>query len=299
MEWAKLISGRQLLVGLLGLLIVGGALSCNKADQKEEEQTIRLIYANWSEGVAMTYLVAEILESQLGYEVATKMTDIESVFEQLGNGEYDVFVDAWLPGTHGEYMEQYGAQLEDLGVNVNQVRTGLMVPDYIEAQSISDLEGSMSEIIGIGSGAGIMASTQRALEAYNLSLNLLEGSEETMTETLVEAIKRREPIVVTGWTPHWIYNRYDLKFLDDPQNIYGESEKIHTIARKNFTTEHARASLFFERFDLTEEQLGALMDEVETFPDNERRAVRNWIKENEFIVNRWVRGLQPEREKVM
>jgi glycine betaine/proline transport system substrate-binding protein len=196
-------------------------------------------------------------------------------------------------------MDQYGAQLEDLGVNVNKVRTGLMVPDYVEAQSISDLEESMSEIIGIGSGAGIMASTQRALEAYNLSLTLMEGSEETMTETLVEAIKRREPIVITGWTPHWIYNRYDLKFLDDPQNIYGESEKIHSIAREKFTTEHARASLFFERFELTEEQLGALMDEVETFPDNERRAVRNWIKENEFIVNRWVRGLQPEREKVM
>lgn len=299
MEWVKEISGKQLLVSLLGLLVVGGAMSCNKTDQQEEEQTIRLIYANWSEGVAMTYLAAEILESQLGYEVATKMTDIESVFEQLSTGEYDVFVDAWLPGTHGQYMDQYGSQLEDLGVNVQQVRTGLLVPDYVEAQSINDLEGSVSEIIGIGKGAGIMTSTQQALETYNLSVNLIEGSEQTMTDTLIEAIKRREPIVVTGWTPHWVYNRYDLKFLEDPKNVYGESEKIHTIARENFTAEHARASLFFERFELTEKQLGALMDEVETFPDNERRAVRNWIKENEFIVNRWIRGLQPERLKVM
>ncbi len=178
-------------------------------------------------------------------------------------------------------------------------KTGLMVPDYVEVQSISDLEGRMSEIVGIGSGAGIMSATRNAIETYGLSLTLTEGSEDSMTKTLIDAIKKREPIVVTGWTPHWIYNRYDLKFLEDPENVYGESEKIHTISRDNFTADHPRASLFFERFELTEDQLGALMDEIETFPDNERRAVRNWIQDNEFVVNRWIRGLQPEREKVM
>ncbi|MEX0845415.1 MAG: glycine betaine ABC transporter substrate-binding protein, partial [Balneolaceae bacterium] len=148
-------------------------------------------------------------------------------------------------------------------------------------------------------GAGIMNATEKAIEMYNLSLGLEEGSERSMTDALIDAIKKRETIVVTGWTPHWIYNRYDLRFLEDPENVYGDSEKIHTIARKGFTSEHSRASLFFERFELSEEQLGALMDEITALPDNERRAVRNWIRDNEFVVNRWIRGLQPEREKVM
>lgn len=296
-RYSHLISS-SMLVGILGALMIGFA-SCQNSDKMEEEKTIRIVYANWSEGVAMTHLTSEILEKHLGYEVITKMTDVASVFEHLNSAEYDVFVDAWLPETHGEYMDQYGANLDDLGVNVEQVKTGLMVPDYVAAESIGDLEGNMTEIVGIGSGAGIMSSTQTALETYGLSLSLMEGSEETMTDALNEAIKKREPIVITGWTPHWMYNRYDLKFLDDPQNVYGESEKIHTIARDNFTADHPRASLFFERFELTEDQLGELMDELETFPDNERRAVRNWMEDNEFVINRWIRGLQPEREKVM
>lgn len=284
---------------VVGTLILFGMSACEQSEKQPENQTIRMVYANWSEGVAMTYLAAEILDNKLGYTVETKMTDIESVFQDLNSNEYDVFVDAWLPNTHGGYMESYGSNLEDLGVNVPEVRTGLMVPEYVDAESIQDLEGNFDTIVGISGGAGIMNATRNALDAYDLSINLQEGSEQLMTEQLIEAIKRREPIVITGWIPHWIYNRYDLKFLEDPMNVYGESEKIHTIARDKFTTDHPRASLFFERFELTDAQLGELMDEVETFPDNERRAVRNWMDENEFVVNQWVRGLKPEREKVM
>lgn len=286
------------LIGSVAILSLG-LISCANQQKQEEDQTIRLIYANWSEGVATTYLAAELLESELGYDVVTKMTDVNTVFEQLSTGEYDVFTDAWLPQTHGEYMSKYGENLEDLSVVVQQVRTGLVVPDYVAAESISDLEGSFQEIIGIGEGAGIMSATQNALEVYDLDIELVVGDEQLMTESLSEAIKRRDPIVVTGWIPHWIFNRYELKFLDDPENVYGESEKIHTIARDGFTNDHSRASLFFERFELTDAQLGALMNEITALPDNERRAVRNWIRDNEFVVNRWVRGLQPEREKVM
>ena len=281
------------------IFLVFFSVACNNNGKQQEDMTIDLIYANWSEGVAMTFLAAEILESELGYDVNTKMTDIESVFQELNSGSYDVFVDAWLPQTHGGYMNTYGGNLEDLGVNIEGVKTGLMVPDYVNIESIGDLENEFDAIIGIGSGAGIMNATRNALAAYELSATLQEGSEQMMTQQLTEAIKRRDPIVVTGWKPHWIYNRYELKFLDDPQNVYGASEKIHTIARENFINDHSRAALFFERFNLTEKQLGALMDEIETFPDNELRAVRNWIEDNEFVVNRWIRGLQPERDKVM
>ena len=297
MEYIKSSMGKSVLA--FTIIALFSFTACDRTAEEEESKTIKMAYANWTEGVAMTYLAAELLEERLGYEVVTKMTDVQSVFELLESGEYDVFVDAWLPNTHGQYMDQYGNEVEDLGVNVEQVQTGLLVPDYVEAQSISDLEGSMSKIIGIGSEAGITSSTRSAIEVYDLSLSLENGSEQSMTDSLINAIKRREPVVITGWTPHWVYNRYDLRFLEDPQNAYGDAEKIHTIARNNFTNEHSRAALFFERFQLTEEQLGELMNEIVTLPGSEERAVQNWINDNEFVVNQWVRGLEPEREKVM
>ncbi|MFP8489051.1 glycine betaine ABC transporter substrate-binding protein [Gracilimonas sp. Q87] len=289
--------GRYFLACLVLLTGVLGA--CGNMGEEEEKKEIRLVYADWSEGVAMTYLAAEILQTELGYEVETKMTDIESVFREIESGDYDLFVDAWLPETHKTYMNNYGADLENLGVNVETVRTGLMVPNYVEAQTIGELDSVVDQIIGIGSGAGVMEATKTAIESYGLSAELMEGSEQMMTDTLSNAIKRREPIVVTGWTPHWIMNRYELRFLDDPENVFGETEQIYTLAREGFSEENSRAATFFERYKLTNEQLGTLMDELQTFPNNEQRAVQNWIKDNEFIVNQWVKELHPIREKLM
>jgi len=274
-------------------------VACGNMTEEEEKKEIRLVYADWSEGVAMTYLAAEILDSELGYDVETKMTDIESVFKEIESGQYDLFVDAWLPETHSTYMETYGTDLENLGVNVETVRTGLMVPEYFEARSISDLDEEVDQIIGIGSGAGVMEAARNAISTYTLNASLIEGNEQAMTDTLSEAIKRRVPIVITGWTPHWIANRYELRFLDDPENIFGEAEQIYTLARSGFSSEHPKVVTFFERFKLTSSQLGALMDELQTFPNNERRAVQNWIRDNEFIVNQWVKELHPVREKLM
>jgi len=289
--------GRYLLIFLV--LLTGVMVACGNMTEEEEKKEIRLVYADWSEGVAMTYLAAEILDSELGYDVETKMTDIESVFKEIESGQYDLFVDAWLPETHSTYMETYGTDLENLGVNVETVRTGLMVPEYFEARSISDLDEEVDQIIGIGSGAGVMEAARNAISTYTLNASLIEGNEQAMTDTLSEAIKRRVPIVITGWTPHWIANRYELRFLDDPENIFGEAEQIYTLARSGFSSEHPKVVTFFERFKLTSSQLGALMDELQTFPNNERRAVQNWIRDNEFIVNQWVKELHPVREKLM
>jgi glycine betaine/proline transport system substrate-binding protein len=289
----------QVIAIIASVILIFGLGSCEQEVEQQEDRTIRMVYANWSEGVAMTHLTAEILEQHLGYTVDLKMTDVESVFKHLSQGEYDVFVDAWLPVTHNAYLEQYGNELDDLGINVEKVQTGLVVPDYVNINTISELDALADTIYGIGAGAGVMEGTKQAIKVYNLSAHLKTGNEQSMTTKLMEAVKRREPVVITGWTPHWMSNRLNLKFLEDPQNVYGDSEQIHTIARDEFTNDHPYAALFFERFELNEKQLGSLMDELQAFPNNERRAIRNWMDENEILINKWIRGLEPQREKIM
>ena len=41
---------------------------------------------------------------------------------------------------------------------------------------------------------------------------LLESSTAGMLASLDAAIRNEEPIVVTGWTPHWKFSAYDLKY---------------------------------------------------------------------------------------
>jgi glycine betaine/proline transport system substrate-binding protein len=88
------------------------------------------------------------------------------------------------------------------------------------------------KITGIDPGAGIMKATAAVIEDYELTdWKLVEGSGAAMTASLQKAYNKEEPIIITGWTPHWMFSKFDLKYLEDPKGTYGEAENIHTIAR--------------------------------------------------------------------
>ena len=92
-------------------------------DSKDRKK-ISIAYANWAEGIAMTNLAKVILEDQ-GYRVTLKNADIAPIFTSVASGKADVFMDAWLPVTHADYMEQYGDRLETLGTVYEHAKLGL------------------------------------------------------------------------------------------------------------------------------------------------------------------------------
>jgi glycine betaine/proline transport system substrate-binding protein len=49
---------------------------------------------------------------------------------------------------------------------------------------------------------------------------------------------------------------------------------------------------------LTEKQLNRLVYFVR-LNDDPRQGAKQWIKENEYIVNQWVKDLKPKRKKIM
>ncbi|ATB27188.1 glycine/betaine ABC transporter [Melittangium boletus DSM 14713] len=254
--------------------------------------TVKLVYVNWAEGVAMTHLAKAILEDRMGYQVELTMADVAPVFTALAGGDSDAFLDAWLPLTHKEYMERFQGKVEDLGTNYEGARIGLVVPSYVKASSISDLQAMKGEldgqIVGIDSGAGIMSTTEKALEAYKLDIKLMTSSGPAMAATLQDAIKRERPVVVTGWKPHWKFARWDLKFLDDPKGVYGGAESIHTLTRLGLEKDKPEVAAFLRSFKLDDQQLGGLMGAVADTKGDPSQAVREWMKQNAALVDGWL-----------
>ncbi len=283
----------------LGLIFIFAFACTPTVPEEDEKKEIKIVYTDWAESIGMTYLAQVLLERHLDYDVILKLTEVDGAFKEIANGESDAFLNAWIPATHKEYLELYKNRFEDLGPNYKSAKTGLVVPTYMKQENINDLKQTYVEpIAGIDSASGIMQHTRRAIDAYKLENELLVLSDAEMTEKLINAIKRRGSIVVTGWEPHWLFYRYDLKYLDDPEKVYMEVEQIHTIARKGFSEDHPRAVRFFERMVLSEKQINALLYEIH-IKEDPLEGVKEWIKNNKFTVNQWTRDLSTRREKIM
>lgn len=283
---------KKLLTLLLAFVLAAGLISGCAAKEKTETKEVKIGYVNWAEGIAMTNLAQAILEDKMGYEVETVLADPAPVFTSLASGNTDVFLDTWLPVTHGEYLNKYGDDIEDLGVTYENALIGLVVPSYVDAESIEDLNSQKDtfggQIIGIDSGAGIMSTTEKAIDEYGLDYELVNGSGPAMTAALKKAIDSNEAIIVTGWTPHWMFSRWDLKVLKDPKGIYGDAETIHTYSRKGFEEEMPEAAGFFKNFTFTDEILSDLMGAIEDSDKDPLETAKDWMNSHEDQVNTWL-----------
>lgn len=261
--------------------------SCGNMGNKKK---ISIAYVNWAEGISMTYLAKAILEEQ-GYKVQLKNADVAPVFAALAKKDADVFLDAWLPVTHQDYFERYGDEIEVGGDLFTEASIGLVVPTYVNINSIEELNANKDkfdqEIVGIDAGAGIMTVTDIAIKDYELDLNLLSATGPMMTASLQKAIPDNKWVVVTGWKPHWMFSRFDLKFLEDPKGVYGKAEVIKSVFRKGFKGDDPFAAELISNMSFTSEQISSLMDEVDNAP-TEAMGAKTWIKNNQELVNSWI-----------
>lgn len=271
-------------------LVVAG---CGKATPDTATKgTIRLAYVNWSEGVAVTHLLAVLL-GDMGYQVETTMADVAPIYTAVAEGQQDVLVETWLPTTHKAYDEQYGDKLEFISTWFKDAKIGLVVPAYVDIDSIEQLGSARDRfkgrITGIDAGAGVMSCAEQAIQDYGLDYELIASSGPAMTAALKGAIDKGDWIVVTGWAPHWKFARYDLKFLEDPKGVFGGSEIVQAAARRGFSAEFPEVAAFFKKMTFDAAQIGSLMDAVENATAGEEAAVRAWIAANQALVDGWLK----------
>src|SRR3546814_9098656 len=112
---------------------------------------------------------------------------------------------------------------------------------------ISDWSSDVCSSDLIDPGAGLMRLSKDAVEEYGLDdYELVSASGAAMTAALERAVKRKEWIVVTGWSPHWMFGAHELRYLEDPKGVLGGQEHIDVIARKGFYQDHPEVGAFLE-----------------------------------------------------
>ena len=304
--------GTSLLAGLIALIFAsvtacsgstesfGGSSGGNSGSDDQSgagggggDKTVSIsVVAGWDEDTAATYMWKELLE-QRGYTVNVQELDIASTFTGVANGQIDLYLDAWLPVTHEAYWTRFQDQLEVVS-DWSTGRNLLAVPQYVDVNSVADLEGKSAEfggrIVGIEAGAGLMRATrEQAIPKYGLDdYSLVEGSSPAMLATLDSSIKNEEPVVVTLWQPHWAFSRYPIKVLEDPEGAFGQPDQMQAIATKGWSADNPELAGWLKNFEFSNEQLASLMLMIQDAGEGkEQEAAKQWIGENQQVVDAW------------
>ncbi|XPV75680.1 MAG: glycine betaine ABC transporter substrate-binding protein [Desulfovibrio sp.] len=256
---------------------------------------IKIAYVEWDCSAATTNLAKAVLEQEMGYEVEILPVAAAAMWQAVGTGDVDAMVSAWLPVTHEGYFKRVADKVENLGPVATGAKLGWAVPKYVTINSIEEMNANADKfddrIIGIDPGAGLMAMSEKTMEAYNLDkFELMEGSGATMTAALKDAIKNNKWVAVTAWSPHWMFGKWDLKYLADPKGTLGGEERIDKIVRKGLKEEKPEVYEFFKKFAWkSPEQLQMVMAwDQEKGSDRYENSLR-FIKENKAQVEAWTK----------
>lgn len=291
---------RRVCVGLMALAACGVFFG-PVAQAADYDKPIKIGWTAWSTAEANTKLIKKILEDKMGYNVELVMSDIGIQYQGLSTEDIDLMLMAWLPTTHQNYWKKFADKVVNLGPIYTRARLGWVVPDYIpedQLSSISDLTDPEvadkldKKITGIDPGAGLMQASEKAMDEYELSdagYELLSSSGAGMTAALSRSIKRDDWIVATGWSPHWKFAKWDLRYLEDPKGLLGGRERIHCLARKGFYQEAPYEVFeFFVRYNIPIDDLEALMLEARNTSYEE--AAEAYIKNNPKRIHYWMTG---------
>lgn len=290
---------RLVAAALVALAVLwGGAPGPAPLRAQIGEPDVRIGWTAWADAEIVSKMAAIILQQGMGRDVELTLSDIAVQYRGVAEGNLDAMLMSWQPATHEDYLQRYGTALVDAGPIYSGARLGWAVPTYVPEDvlgSLADLaEPAVRDrlggtITGIDPEAGLMRLSRRALEAYGLEgYSLSESSGPAMALRLGEAIEAGDWIVVTAWTPHWIFAEYDLRFLEDPQRVMGTSESVHALVRRGFREAQPEVYAFFERLDLSLEQLQDLMAEARR--TSAREAVYAFVEANRGQVRYWMRG---------
>jgi glycine betaine/proline transport system substrate-binding protein len=287
--------------GLLFLLIILGFLTSGCGGGSASGRTIDIADIGWTENTAIAQTTKVLLEEQLGYEeVTVRTSDLDSVYEDVAEGNLDAFQDVWLPNQRG-LLEGVQDDVEQLGFSYEgQTEQGIAVPTYMDTTSLDRLNQSDAELIlGIEPGSVVMGQIyDEVMPAYDLPQKLVEGPTQGMLEEVEKRYRNREEFAFVAWSPHWMNQRYDLRYLEDPKDALGELNDpatITTIVNEDLPEDDPVATAFMDALMLDEEQIGDLESAINEAGDPHEGA-RRWAEDNPEVWQPWVEAAQDAQQ---
>lgn len=267
-------------------------------------KTVRFSDVGWTDVTSTTAITAQLLRS-IGYSPAITVLSVPVTFASIKNNDIDVFLGNWMPMQEAD-ISRYVADnsVVTVGPNLTGAKYTLAVPAYTYAAGLRDfkdikdfapqLNGS---IYGIEPGND---GNRLVLKMLNEDLfglkgfKLVESSEQGMLAQVERAFHDHQPVVFLAWEPHPMNIRFDLKYLNGGDDVFGPNfggATIYTVTRRGYAEQCPNVSRLLSNLKFTlrgeSEMMAALLDRHEA-PD---LAAAEWLKANPTTTKAWLQGV--------
>jgi len=284
-------TSRKLLALILALLVVGTLTAgCASSEQPTE---LTLANIGWDENVAVSNLSKVILEEELGYEsVEVRRAELDSTYQRVADGELDAFQDVWLPNQQN-LLDGVAEDVEQLDRwFLGTTAQGLAVPSYMDVTSLDQLNETEADLIFAiePSSVATQVVADEVIPQYGLKQKLVEAPTEGMLAEVEIRYANKEEFVFFAWSPHWMNQRYDFRYLEDPKDAHGpvnDSAECWTIVNGDLREKDPVGYAFLEAMKLTEEQINDLESVINEI-GNPLEGSRVWTRNNRGIVQSWI-----------
>jgi len=291
--WAVVLA-----LALLSLALGALATGCGGPGQ---DKGLRLGSIGWDENVAVSNLTKALLEDELGYEnVEISTAELDATYRAVAGGELDAFQDVWLPNQE-DLLAEVADDVERLDPwFLGETRQGMAVPAYMDVRGIDGLGGTGAQLIlGIEPSSVVMrVVAEEVVPAYGLEQRLVEGPTAGMLAHVGRLYDSGEEFAFLAWSPHWMNERFDIRYLEDPKDAMGATNdpaECSTIVRAQLREEDPAAHAFVDALALTEGQVNGLELTINEEGDPLAGA-RRWASENRGVVRPWIEAARDARE---
>ena len=286
------MSGKRL--AAIIALVVLGALPLTGCGSFGQDNRLILANIGWDENVAVSNLTKVLLQDELDYESVGIYTDddLDATYRMVASGELDAFQDVWLPNQE-VLLDKVDEDVEHLDPwFLGKTKQGMAVPAYMDVRSIEGLNDTDAELIyGIEPSSVMMHKVSgQVIPAYGLKQQLVAAPTAGMLAEVEKLYSFREEFVFLAWSPHWMNQRYDFKYLEDPKDAMGPTNdpaECSTIVSRDLEEKDPVAYAFMDALELTEGQINDL-ESVINEEDDPLAGARRWASENSEVVRPWI-----------
>jgi glycine betaine/proline transport system substrate-binding protein len=283
------------------LALVLGTLALTGCGGLGQNKGLLLANIGWDENVAVSNLTKVLLEDELGYETVEIRTndDLDATYRDVASGELDAFQDVWLPNQEAN-LDQVAEEVEHLDPwFLGETKQGMAVPAYMDVKSIPQLNGTDAKfILGIEPTSVMLQEVgQEVIPAYGLDQELVTAPTAGMLAEVERLYSFREEFVFLAWSPHWMNQRYKIRYLEDPKDAMGPTNdpaECSTIVREGLPEADPVAYAFMDALELTEAQINDL-ETVINKEDDPLAGARRWASENREVVRPWLEAARSAR----